>query len=280
LEIHLKIQKQEKESLLKRFHLTNKEHQKLFNENIVINEMVHKQKNQKIRKIQNFEKQKYKKLLKKKKEKFKEEIQEKLRKTGIFLPGFNKKEHAESIIKTHTVNNTPKAELQNQQNPKKVIPATNHMISEIVTSRNQMNQLSGFYVNYHSSDDQSEYIVSGESIDDEQITERLKDMQNERKIKENVDLHDDLDQISLDMIDPKNFTLGKNDNQLKDLTQGLSYVHQDEAKTNKLRKRTERDVGNWKKKKQKSGDELRLSGGNKKWSRADSFSADSEEGIE
>ena len=267
--MQLKIQREEKESLAKRFHLTNQEHQKLFNENILINGMVHKQKNQKIKKIQVVEKQKYKKLLKLKKEEFKEEIQEKLRQTGIFIPGLTRHDKSQATRKPNVILAISKAD------PKSKAPQ-NHMISEIVTSKNPMTQVSGFYVNYDSSESKSDYYISDNSIKDEQITTRLNEMQDERQMKQNVEFNEDLDQISLDMVDPKNFTLGRDNNQLKDISQGLSYVNQDELKANKLSNLVMQDDRKGKKKWKSERVEVKKR--KKEWSEADSFSADSEEG--
>ena len=281
LEIQLQNKKEENQTIARKFHLTNKEHQKLFNESVLLNGLVHKKKQKKIQKIQIIEKKKYKQLLKIKEAQFKEDIQEKLRQTGIFIPGITQTSEL-------NMNNKNGGNGANDDTAKKSKIQNNHIISEIIHNKTQKHQISGFYVNY-SSESKSNY-VSEDSLDDEDIKKRLEEMADEKNIQEKVQLEEDLDEISLDIDDPHTFTLGRNDHQLENLNTNLSYVD------NKIRyKADSKDMvgegdDQWDRekviKKKKKGRDVSLSMDEadvitkkRNWSEADSFSADSEEGI-
>ena len=281
--MQLTVKKEENQRLARKFHLTNKEHQKLFNESIILNGLVHKKKQNKIKKIQKIEKKKYKELLKQKENEFKEEIQEKLRQTGIFIPGINTNSPVDTDSKLISIKSTKLAnqKISHFAKPIKTITPKNQMISELISEKKQENDMSRFYVNYEGSESNCETL--SEESHDYHIEKRLQEMGDQKIINENIKLKDDFDQISLDMDDPKTFTLGKNNNLLDQFSPELSYV--DQQKMRIPSNKTNKNMDNWKKKKVKIFDNG-LSGSiendeiinDKRWSEADSFSADSEEG--
>jgi hypothetical protein len=246
-----------------------------------LNGLVHKKKQKKIKKIQIMEKKKYKVLLKKKEAEFKEDIQEKLRQTGLFIPGISpesQKDAQRKMVNKRSNN----GHLAFQSNDKK-----NQMISEIIKNKPKENNESGFYVNY-SSDSNSEYISEG-TLNDDEIDRKLEEMKDEQRIKDKVRLEEDLDEISLDMVDPHTFTLGRNDNALQNLNTDLSYVNDrityksesEKMMEKNLEARTQKKVSSKRRKLERLSDDkdsLEMLTKKKNWSEADSFSADSEEG--
>ena len=213
----------------------------------------------------------------------KEEIHEKLKKTGIFVPGIT----ATSEVRQTGKQNKMMEISAYKENQKEKMKANKHLISEILPNPKHENDISGFYVKYESSDSKSEE-VSEESINDETIENRLKEMADEKKLKEKVEFEEDLDEISLEIDDPRTFTLGRDDNRLEQINQGLSYVDTREMKQG-MPHMVNLGPENWKTKtfnQNENESELSASKNSqdlirkKHWSDAESFSADSEEGKE
>lgn len=165
------------EILARKFQLTNQEHQQLLNENVVINRLVHKKKRSQVRRIREREQSRFKSKLQQKERRLREDLiavfQERRAEaeSGRFDSNFldsdahwRERERASNL--QHSFQRV--RDQVDRRGPKEV-----NTVSGVVAHKNDDDEISGFYVNYHHSPSGS---GASDSPSHRRIERRLEEM--------------------------------------------------------------------------------------------------------